>query len=76
MLIFNIHSERHHSARISMHRKVQNDHQRPRPGEMDHYTLHVQIGTSRLILVVSETNHFGNTFLNSETIDMITVNMV
>lgn len=58
-----------------MHR-VQNDHQRQRPGEMDRYTLHTQKGTSHLSLVVSETNHLGHTFLKSETIDVISVNMV
>lgn len=56
--------------------QVQKDHQRQRPGEMDHYTLHIQKGASHLFLVVSETNHLGNTFLKSETIDTIPVNMV
>ena len=38
--------------------------------------LHAQKGISRLIIVGSETNHFRNTFLKSETIEMIPESIV
>ena len=40
------------------------------------YLLHAHKGISQLIIVVSETKHFRNTFLKSETIEMIPESIV